>query len=89
MTRQGQEVLEVFETEMAEELHHHQVDRHNREQLLEDEKECTLNSVNGIITYIICISAIIVISVLSVVSVIISFKCNNVLSYVIRVVFYN
>ena len=65
------------------------VDRHHREQLLEDEKECTLNSVNGIITYIICISVISVISVLNVISVIVCFKCNNVYSYVIRVVFYN
>jgi hypothetical protein len=39
MTRQGQEVLEVFETQMAEDLHHDQVDRHNREQLLEDETQ--------------------------------------------------
>ena len=53
MTRHGQEVLEVFVTEMADHLHHHHVDRHHREQLLEDEKECILNSVNGIITYII------------------------------------
>ncbi len=60
---------------------------YHREQLLEDEKECTLNSVNGIITYIICISVLSVISVLNVISVIICFKCNNVYSYVIRVVF--
>jgi hypothetical protein len=39
MTRQGQEVLEVFETQMAEDLHHHHVDRHIREQLLEDETQ--------------------------------------------------
>ncbi len=61
MSRQGQEVLEVFVTEMAEHLHHHHVDCHRREQLWEDEKECTGKSVNGIITCLICISVISVI----------------------------
>ena len=39
MTRQGQEVLEVIQTQMAEDLHHHHVASHHREQLLEDEKQ--------------------------------------------------
>ncbi len=79
----------MFVTEMAEHLHHHHVDRHHREQLLEDEKECTGKSVNGIITCLICISVISVISVINVTSKIMGVKCNNVYNNVIRVLFYN
>jgi hypothetical protein len=89
MTRHGQEVLEVFVTEMADLLHQGLLDRHHREQLLQDEKECTLKTVTGIITLIICISVISVISSISKISVIICFKCNNMYNYVIRDVFYD
>ncbi len=89
MTWPGQEVLEVFVTERADHLHHDHVDRHHREQLLEKEKECTLNSGNGIRTETICISVINVIRDLSVISDIICFKCNKRYNYVISVVLYN
>ncbi len=48
MTRHGQEVLEVFVTEMAYLLCHDS--GHRRKQLLQDEKERTLNTVTGIVT---------------------------------------
>jgi hypothetical protein len=67
--RHGQEVLEVFVNEMADLLRHDHVDRHHREQLLQDEKECTLKTVTGIAT-LICISVISIIRVISVISVI-------------------
>ena len=89
MSRQEQEVLEVFETEMAEELHHHHVDRHNREQLLEEETQRTGKSGTRIITCIICIIVISVISVINVRSEIMGVKCNNAYNVVIRVLFYN
>ena len=63
MILHGQEVLEVFEIEKADlRFHdhvdrHHQdkadlsfhdhVDRHHQEQLLQDDKETTLNTVTG------------------------------------------
>jgi len=89
MTRQGQEVLEVFETQMAEDLHHHHVDRHSRERLLEDETQRTGKSGNRIITSIICIMLISEISVINVTSEIMGVKCNNAYNVVIRVLFYN
>ena len=88
MTRQGQEVLEAFETQMAEDLHHHHVDRHSREQLLEDETQRTGKSGNRIITCIICIIVISVISVINEKSGIMCVKCNNAYNVVIRVLFY-
>jgi len=89
MTRQGQEVLEVFETQMAEDLHHHHVDRHSREELLEDETQRKGKSGNRIITCIICIMRISVISVINVNIDIMGFKCYNAYNVVIRVLFYN
>ncbi len=49
-TLHGQEVLEEFVTEEAGVLRHDHVDRHHRQQLLQDEKERILNTV----TLIIC-----------------------------------
>ncbi len=89
MTLPGQEVLEVFETQMAEDLHHHHVDRHSREELLADETQRKGKSGNRIITCIICIMCISVISVINVTSAIMGFKCCNAYNVVIRVLFYN
>jgi hypothetical protein len=47
MTLHGQEVLEVFEVEKADLRCHDHVDRHHQEQLLQDDKERTLNTVPG------------------------------------------
>jgi hypothetical protein len=85
----GERVREKDHRSDDDGLHHHHVDRHHREQLLEDEKECTGKSVNGYITYLICISVISVISVINVTSEIMEVKCNNVYNNVIRVLFYN
>ena len=47
MPRHGQEVLEVFETKKTDLRCHDHVDRHHQEQLLQDDKERTLNTVTG------------------------------------------
>ena len=79
----------MFETQMAEDLHHHHVDRHIREQLLEDETQRKGKSGNRIITCLICIMRISVINVINVKIDIMGVKCNNAYNIVIRVLFYN
>ncbi len=78
----------MFETQMAEDLHHHHVDRHIREQLLEDETQRKGKSGNRIITCLICIMRIIsVINVINVKIDIMGFDCYNAYNVVIRVQF--